>query len=169
LECGLASAISRFSSNCTAARCGLLPVQQIRRSSGHALAPDQSKPDAASEQVQENVAMASEDWTERFGIPLVGAQALQVVAGYGRYVIQEECGNVHGLAAPKIACRVAESIVDDYGSGPACVLPKPPRAWPSRRTAPERTRRALSFTPRSLAGLADFCHRREHPTRVVNR
>ena len=46
--------------------------------------------------------MASEDWTELFGIPLVGSEAFQVVAGTAAAVIQQDGGErSSALRAPK--------------------------------------------------------------------
>ena len=59
--------------------------------------------------------MASEDWTEFFGIPLVRTEAFQLFAGTAAAVIQQDGGErATALRAPNQRVQVSRPIVDDY-------------------------------------------------------
>jgi hypothetical protein len=50
------------------------------------------RPDAMPEQVEEYVAMASEDRTEYFGIPLIRSETCQLFTGTAAPVIEQDGG-----------------------------------------------------------------------------
>src|SRR3977135_156265 len=122
--------------------CGGFAVHQVN--SVTALVT--GKPDAASKQVQEYIAMASEYRSEFLGIALIRPKAFQIFTGTAAAVIQQDGGERSAaLRAPQHRVQGSRPTMDDDGF------------WPARSLAPGRRYREC-YNERHQNERVHLCH-----------